>query len=986
MSDLCLKRSRLELENGLDTLEKKVKSDIIETVYQENEEQEQQEEELKEGPLVKRIRSDESFESLKRSRPLDEAVDKEKEETPSFVDIVDHTHINKRLKVESANIESISKIPSSYKPIDHLEGVPVHSYRLPTHLVFTDEQLAVLKDVPCQGEDRVYLATAGAGKTMLVIEALVKILLPPYSACPDSMLVMAFNVEAALEIKQRLERRLIEEGFSEDARTRILQCPTIGVTIHSFARWAVTRYAIVERDVLHQYAVDEFLVVLRDFMRACIMNGLSQSSPRCPLIDHMKWIFVDEFQDVNVVQHDIVQMLRVASSMVTVIGDPNQNLYSWRGTQPHFLCEFSRSTPIPGRVTKTFVIRTNQRSIDSIVELSENIIGHNYEREEHRPHFKGYQSLPTYTGIRDLRKPKLFIHDNSFKGTAAAVYEIIHSIRNVSMLPHTIAILSRNNNLLNFAESLLRKAGIGTYFPRSEEDGSGGGICRGSGEGSIRHGRVYVGTVHQSKGREWNKVVIIGYHNEYFPDRREKELRNERNLNFVACSRAKFELSLYMCTEAPSLLIVEIPPTLFENVGTAWPTEWVTDARTCLLERSVVRASPPLDTMPHSWHTGVTNLLRNLCGETYYAIKQNQLIPTNIWNALESVSPEHDYLTNKPWQGTVDPKVIQSANQCEEMTYRPWIRQEMLEAEFGQFIDCLARRMIFEYNQRRFTGHSSSQSGQSSPSSQSSQPSQLNQSSDSSQSTQSGLSSQSSQSTPCITTSSLWRDKHAEECLFGSKQRNIPDGFRTSIQMAYELSQRKDVTWRSVLIALWRVSWCASFVNGRCAVAYIKVTHEQLHEYMPLFEKMAINLAHFVSKQSLPCQVAQTTRWRMAEPDAKALIHPLLLHRWPAYPSSKLASPNLVGEIDLMGDDCLIDFKNFSVGVDYIPVQYLMQLLLYAHMWQQSMQRPLKYIGIYNILADRWYHVSMQEWTKEISTPFVHFIVEQYYQNWVRYN
>ena len=51
-------------------------------------------------------------------------------------------------------------------------------------------------------------------------------------------------------------------------------------------------------------------------------------------------------------------------------------------------------------------------------------------------------------------------------------------------------------------------------------------------------------TAHRSKGREWNKVYILGYR-QYMPSkyaRQAWQVEQERNLQYVAITRAKSEL------------------------------------------------------------------------------------------------------------------------------------------------------------------------------------------------------------------------------------------------------------------------------------------------------------------------------------------------------------------------------------------------------------------------------------------------------------
>ena len=50
-----------------------------------------------------------------------------------------------------------------------------------------------------------------------------------------------------------------------------------------------------------------------------------------------KHIIVDEYQDVNLVQHEMIRLLTKPDTSVMVVGDLNQCIYEWRGAQPDFM-------------------------------------------------------------------------------------------------------------------------------------------------------------------------------------------------------------------------------------------------------------------------------------------------------------------------------------------------------------------------------------------------------------------------------------------------------------------------------------------------------------------------------------------------------------------------------------------------------------------------------------------------------------------------
>ena len=56
-------------------------------------------------------------------------------------------------------------------------------------------------------------------------------------------------------------------------------------------------------------------------------------------------LFVDEFQDVNPLQHRLLEAWRGERPDLCVVGDPNQAIYSWNGADASYLADFSRRFP-----------------------------------------------------------------------------------------------------------------------------------------------------------------------------------------------------------------------------------------------------------------------------------------------------------------------------------------------------------------------------------------------------------------------------------------------------------------------------------------------------------------------------------------------------------------------------------------------------------------------------------------------------------------
>ena len=92
----------------------------------------------------------------------------------------------------------------------------------------------------------------------------------------------------------------------------------------------------------------------------------------------VKYILVDEFQDINLLQYQVVRMLALPENNLFIVGDDDQSIYRFLGAKPEIMLGFEKD--FPG--TKRVLLGTNYRSTKEIVETSLKLIGHNKVRFE----------------------------------------------------------------------------------------------------------------------------------------------------------------------------------------------------------------------------------------------------------------------------------------------------------------------------------------------------------------------------------------------------------------------------------------------------------------------------------------------------------------------------------------------------------------------------------------------------------------------------
>ena len=165
------------------------------------------------------------------------------------------------------------------------------------------------------------------------------------------------------------------------------------------------------------------------------------------LRNEIKYILVDEFQDINRCQYDLIRLLSGNTGNVFVVGDDDQSIYRFRGANDANFSLFEKDFKEAYKV----VLNTNYRCPKEVVEISLNLIKHNEKR-----YVKDVISGKKESGRVWCKK---FISRDEEKSY------IVNEIKSIlKKEDDNIAVLCRTNSQLSYFSERLKKEKISFYI------------------------------------------------------------------------------------------------------------------------------------------------------------------------------------------------------------------------------------------------------------------------------------------------------------------------------------------------------------------------------------------------------------------------------------------------------------------------------------------------------------------------------------------
>ncbi|MBI4993854.1 UvrD-helicase domain-containing protein [Candidatus Wolfebacteria bacterium] len=165
--------------------------------------------------------------------------------------------------------------------------------------------------------------------------------------------------------------------------------------------------------------------------------------------NRFRYILVDEFQDTNQSQYDFIKLLAGKHKNLSVVGDDQQSIYKFRGSDFRIFLNFETDWP----KTKVVMLEQNYRSSGNIIKSASVLISKN----------KFQKSKSLWTENPEGEPVKIVEHQSEDEEARFVADQISYGLRGLQLNEkNTIGILYRTNAQSRAIETALMENGI-TY-------------------------------------------------------------------------------------------------------------------------------------------------------------------------------------------------------------------------------------------------------------------------------------------------------------------------------------------------------------------------------------------------------------------------------------------------------------------------------------------------------------------------------------------
>lgn len=167
--------------------------------------------------------------------------------------------------------------------------------------------------------------------------------------------------------------------------------------------------AIIEEYLQRQKAI--YSLDFTDLMSYALYLLKNNEDVRNKWQDRLNYIQVDEFQDSSALEMELIDILSEKYQNLMIVGDPDQNIYEWRGSDVKLLVDFDKNHPN----TKTIILNQNYRSTPQILTCANSLIEKNKIRLKKDLFTKNPNGVPVIHFHSKRRMKKLILLHKKLK-------------------------------------------------------------------------------------------------------------------------------------------------------------------------------------------------------------------------------------------------------------------------------------------------------------------------------------------------------------------------------------------------------------------------------------------------------------------------------------------------------------------------------------------------------------------------------------------
>ena len=363
-------------------------------------------------------------------------------------------------------------------------------------LTLNEQQLQVINS---KDKYTLVIACPGSGKTHTLISMYIKLIVED-KINPDNVLLITFTKKAGQEMSGRLSSlvptklpayvgslhglsyRVLQEYKNinytvldekeskniikelcddfldiDDSETFLIKQKIVSIIDTASSSYPFNLYEVLKKNCLEKLndkidliytkyqekKTNENLIDFNDLMLS--FSHFLDTEESTDFKNKIEFIFFDEYQDVNPIQHYILSKFK-GVARIMVVGDDAQSIYAFRGSSVNYILNFPNEfTP-----NKMYLLEKNYRSTNQIVTYFQDIISKNTNQYK-----KDVISVSPNNGI----KPVIIAFIDNKQRNQWIINDILKNKENGISLSKMV-ILARKNDSLDKIEIELVKQGI----------------------------------------------------------------------------------------------------------------------------------------------------------------------------------------------------------------------------------------------------------------------------------------------------------------------------------------------------------------------------------------------------------------------------------------------------------------------------------------------------------------------------------------------